>query len=140
MSMRVAAVGEVIGAGDAILDVVPPQEKLVVEARIRPQDINSVREDAPAEVRLTSFDERTTPLLPARVVFVSPDRISDPDSGDSWFVASVEVDAASLKHRPEIRLQAGMPAELFVTTSERTLIEYLARPFTAFADRALREP
>jgi HlyD family type I secretion membrane fusion protein len=140
MSMRVAAAGEVVGAGDPLLDVVPSQEKLVVEARIRPQDINNVREDVPAEVRLTSFDANTTPLLPARVVFVSPDRISDPESGEAWYVANVEVDAASLKHHPEIKLRAGMPAELFVTTSERTLFGYMARPFTAFTDRALREP
>lgn len=140
MSMRVAAAGEVVGAGDPILDVVPSQEKLVVEARIRPQDINHVREDAPAEVRLTSFDANTTPLLPAKVVFVSPDRVTDPDSGEAWFVASIEVDAASLKHHPDIELRAGMPAELFVTTAERTLFGYLAKPFTTFTDRALREP
>jgi len=140
MSMRVAAAGEVVGAGDPILDVVPSQEKLIVEARIRPQDINHVRDDMAAEVRLTSFDARSTPLLPARVVFVSPDRMTDPDSGDAWFVANIEVDAASLKDRPEIQLRAGMPAELFVTTSERTLFGYMAKPFTAFTDRALREP
>jgi HlyD family type I secretion membrane fusion protein len=140
MSMRVAAAGEVVGAGDPLLDIVPSQEKLVVEARIRPQDINSVRENAPAEVRLTSFDANTTPLLPARVVFVSPDRVTDQDSGEAWFVANIEVDASGLEHHPEIQLRAGMPAELFVTTSERTLFGYLAKPFTAFTDRALREP
>ncbi len=140
MALRVTSVGEVIGPRDPLLDIVPTQEKLVVEANIRPQDINHVREDSAAEVRLSAFDARTTPLLPSKVVFVSPDRITAPETGQSWFVATVEVDAAALKNHPEIRLHAGMPAELFVTTPERTLFQYLAKPFTAFAAKAMREP
>ena len=140
MSLQVAAAGDVVGPRDPLLDVLPTQEKIIVEAHIRPQDINNVREQSLAEVRLTSFDARTTPLLPAKVIFVSPDRVSDPNSNDSWFVANVEVNAASLKGRPDIQLQAGMPAELFVTTSRRTLVQYLVKPFLSFTDRALREP
>ncbi len=140
MGMRVSAVGEAIGPREPILDVVPLREQLVVEARIRPVDIDYVRKDSPAEVRLTAFDARTTPLLPGKVVFVSADRVTKPESGESWFVATVAVDAAALRDRPEIRLQAGMPAELYVTTSERTLLEYLARPLGLFASRGMREP
>jgi len=139
MGLRVSAPGEVLAAGAPIADVVPSNELLVVEARIRPQDINHVFAEAGAQVRLTAFDARTTPLLPGRVTFVSPDRMSDPETGESWFAATVEVDAASLRHHPEIHLRAGMPAELFVTTTDRTLFEYLAKPFTAFTNRALRE-
>jgi HlyD family type I secretion membrane fusion protein len=140
MSLRVSAIGEVIGPRDPILDIVPSQEKLVVEAHIRPQDINHVREQSLAEVRLSGFDTRTTPLLPGKVVFVSPDRLTASESGESWFVATVEVDATALKNRPDILLQAGMPAELFVTTPKRTLFEYFAKPLNAFATRAMREP
>jgi HlyD family type I secretion membrane fusion protein len=140
MAMRVSAVGEVVGPREPILDVVPTREKLVIEARIRPDDIDHVRSDAPAEVRLSAFDPRTSPLLPGKVVFVSPDRVTKPDSGEAWYVATVEVDAATLQDHPQIRLQAGMPAELFVTTPERTLFEYLAKPLFVFSSRALREP
>jgi HlyD family type I secretion membrane fusion protein len=140
MALRVAAVGDVIGPREPVLDVLPANEKLVIEARIRPQDINHVQTDSSAEVRLTSFDARTTPLLPATVVFVSPDRFTHPQTGESWFVSTIEVDAARLKDYPEIHLRAGMPAEVFVTTPARTLVEYLARPLNAFASRAMREP
>jgi HlyD family type I secretion membrane fusion protein len=140
MSMRVSAVGEVIGPREAVLDVVPEHEKLVVEAHIHPQDIDHVHKDAPAEVRLSAFDARTVPLLPAKVVFISADRVTDSDTHESWFVATVEVDAASLKSYPQIRLHAGMPAEVFVTTPERTLFEYLTKPLNLFASRAMREP
>jgi HlyD family type I secretion membrane fusion protein len=140
MSMHVSAVGEVVGPREAILDVVPDKEKLVVEARIHPQDIDHVHKDAPAEVRLSAFDARTVPLLPAQVMFVSPDRVTAPDASESWFVATVEVDAASLKNYPQIHLHAGMPAELFVTTPDRTLFQYLTRPLNIFVNRAMREP
>lgn len=140
MSLRVAALGDVIAPREPIVDILPSHEKLVVEARIRPQDINHVFAEAAAEVRLSSFDARTSPPLPGRVTFVSPDRISDPDTDRSWFVATVEVDAAHLRNLPGPPLRAGMPAEVFVTTPERTLFEYLARPLTVFASHALREP
>src|SRR5690606_34363652 len=71
MSLRVSAVGEVVGPRDPVLDIVPTQEKLVVETRIRPQDIDHVHEQSAAQVRLTALDQRTTPLLPGKVVFVS---------------------------------------------------------------------
>ena len=140
MSMRVSAVGEVVAPREPILDVVPEHEKLVVEVRIHPQDIDHVHKDAAAEVRISAFDARTVPLLPAKVLFISPDRVSQPDSDESYFVATVEVDAASLKNYPQIHLHAGMPAELFVTTQERTLFQYLTKPLNLFAGRAMREP
>lgn len=139
MGLRVAAAGEVLAAGAPIADVVPSHELLVVEARIRPQDISHVFADSPAQVRLAAYDARTTPLLPGRVTFVSPDRISDAQSGESWFAATVEVDVAALKGHADVQLKAGMPAELFVTTSDRTLFQYLMSPITAFTRRALRE-
>ncbi len=140
MSLRVTAAGEAIGPRQPIVDVVPANEKLVIEGRIRPEDIDYVRKDSPAEVRLTAFDTRTVPLLPGKVVFVSPDRVTKADTGESWFTATVEVDAGSLKDHPEVRLQPGMPAELFVTTPARTVLEYLAKPLGGFASRGMREP
>jgi len=141
MSLRVAGPGAVVAPREPLLDVVPRREKLVVDARIEPQDIEHVRVGGAAEVRLISDDARRSPLLPAKVTFVSADRVSQPETGKSWFDVTVEVDAQALAQRdPPMRLQAGMPAELFVTTGERTLFEYLAKPLRAFSRRALREP
>jgi len=140
MSLRVAGAGAVIAPREPLLDVVPAQERLVIEAHIRPQDINSVHRDSAAEVRLTSFDARTTPLLKGKVTTVSGDRVTPTDGHDSYFVATVEVDSAVLKSHPDIRLQAGLPAELYVATGERTLLEYLLRPLRTFSQHAMREP
>lgn len=140
MSLRVAGAGAVVAPREPLLDVVPAAERLVVEAHIRPQDINSVHHDSAAQVRLTSFDARTTPLLRGKVTIVSGDRVTPTDGHDSYFVATVEVDAAVLKSHPDIKLQAGMPAELYVATGERTLLEYLLRPLRTFSQHAMREP
>ena len=140
MALRVAAVGEAIAPRAPLLDVVPEHERLVVEARVRPEDIEHVRKGGSAEVRLLGFDAAAIRPLPARVTFVSPDRVSAPDGRSAWYDTTVEVDAAALRARPELRLQPGMPAELYVTTAERTPIQYLAKPIGVFASRAMREP
>ncbi len=80
-------------------------------------------------------------MLPATVTFVAADRVTQPETGKSWFDVTVEVDAAVLQaQHPQPRLQAGMPVEVYVTTGERTLLEYLARPLTSFFQHAMREP
>ena len=116
------------------------EQHLVVEARIRPEDINHVQKNASAQVRLTSFDARRTPLLSGNVTSVSADRITSSDGRESYFTATVEVDAANLKGQPEIRLQPGMPAELYVASGTRSVLQHLLRPVTSFALRAMREP
>lgn len=140
MALHVAAVGEAIAPRAPLLDVVPENEQLVVEARVRPEDIEHVKKGGNAEVRLLGFDAMTLRPLPARVTFVSPDRVSAPDGRGAWFDTTVEVDAAALRARPELHLQPGMPAELYVTTAERTPLQYLAKPILVFAGRAMREP
>jgi hypothetical protein len=90
---------------------------------------------------MNAFDSRNAPLLPGKVTVVSADRVESRESGQSWFVATVELDAEDVRQRhPGLRLQAGMPAELYVTTPARTLFAYLAKPLNAFANRAMREP
>ena len=140
MALRVAAPGAVVAPREALLDVVPAREMLVVSARIAPQDIQHVHVGGHAEVRLLGSDARQRPPLAARVVFVSPDRLSDPASGRTWFEATVEVDAAALPRQAQTSLQPGMPAEVYVTTAQRSLVEYLAKPLLLFTQRALREP
>jgi len=141
MSLRVAAAGAIVAPREPLLDVVPRREKLVVEARIEPQDIDHVRVGGTAEVRLLTNDASRSPLLPATVTYVSADRVTQGETGRSWFEVTVEVDADAFdKRRPLPRLQAGMPAELYVTTGDRTLVEYLMKPLRSFSQRALREP
>jgi HlyD family type I secretion membrane fusion protein len=137
MALRVAAPGAVVGPREPLLDVVPAREKLVIDARVAPHDVEHVQVGGPAEVRLLGSDAQQRAPLPARVAFVSPDRSTDAKSGATWYDVTVEVDVAAVS-APSLR--PGMPAELYVATASRNLFEYLAKPLGLFTQRALREP
>lgn len=140
VDLKVTSVGAVIGPRDALLDIVPRDGKLIVEGRVRPEDIESVRVGGEADVRLTAFKARTTPVVVGHVVYVAGDRLVDRATGQPYYTVQVDVPARALKEAGDLRLQAGMPAEVFIRTAERTLLEYLLEPMTAYLRRALREP
>lgn len=140
MALRVGAVGTAVGPREPLLEIAPSQERLVVEVRIDPHDIEHVRLGDAAEVRLSAFEARSTPLLPAVVASVSPDAVTESGGKQPWYAAQVEVKADALAAHPQLRLQAGMPAEVFVTTPPRSLLRYLLEPLGVFGRRAMREP
>ncbi len=140
MSLRVGAPGLAIGPREPLLDVVPLKEKLVVEARIDPNDIDHVRVGDDAEVRLSAYEYRKMPLLVGKVGTVSADRITDQQTGQSWYSVLIDVDTGKLAGHPGISMQNGMAVEVFVTTPARTLFEYMMRPLTNYASRGMREP
>jgi multidrug efflux pump subunit AcrA (membrane-fusion protein) len=116
---------------------VPAENKLVVEARIRPEDINHVQKGSEAEVRLTAYKQRTTPLVKGSVNYISGDRMVDAENHAAYYVAHIEVAPAALG---ELKMSAGMPAEVFIRTDSRTALDYLLAPVTAYLRRAMREP
>jgi HlyD family type I secretion membrane fusion protein len=136
MGLKVAAAGAVIGPREPLLDVVPAREKLVFDARVAPQDIEHVRTGGNAELRLLGSDARTRAPLAARVVFVAPDRVTEANTGRAWFDVTLEADAVASSAND---LRPGMPAEAYINTGERTLLQYLLKPLTLFSQRALRE-
>jgi HlyD family type I secretion membrane fusion protein len=140
MALRVSTPGTAVGPREPLMEIAPANENLIVELHIDPHDIDHVRKDGPAEVRLSAYNSRRMPLLSAKVISVSPDAIVDADNKQSWYVAQVEVRTDELAKHPHLRLQAGMPAEVFVTTPARSLLDYLLEPLGDFARRALREP
>ncbi|WP_316975578.1 HlyD family type I secretion periplasmic adaptor subunit [Shumkonia mesophila] len=140
VQMRLHTVGGVIGSGDPILDIVPSDEDLVIDARIAPTDIDVVRKGQVVQVVLSAFAQRTLPRIEGRVRDVSADRIVDPQTQATYFKVRVEVDRASLAAIvPGIELSPGMPAEVMVMTGQRTAFEYLSRPFLDSLRRSLTE-
>lgn len=140
MSLKVSAPGMAIGPREPILDIVPLNEQLLIEAHINPDDIDHVHAGDAAEIRLTAYEYRKMPLLIGKVTTVSADRISDQRTGQSWYIVLVEVDATRLADIPGAQMQTGMAAEVFVTTPARSLFEYMIKPLTNFASRGMREP
>jgi epimerase transport system membrane fusion protein len=137
VGLRVFSPGSVVGPRDVLMEIVPAEQNLIVEARIRPEDINHVQKGSPAEVRLTAYKSRTTPLVNGAVSYVSGDRLVDADSHVAYYSVHIAVDKASLH---ELVMSAGMPAEVYIRTDSRTVIDYLLAPVTQYLRRAMREP
>lgn len=140
VDLRFFTPGGVIGPGEPIMDIVPQQDRLLVEARIQPIDIDVVTSGLPAQIRLTAFNQRIVPTLDGTVVHVSADSMTDPNTASEYFMSRVEVDGDQLAKLADVHLLPGMPAEVMIVTGERTLIDYLVTPITNSFARALREP
>jgi len=140
VDLRVTSVGAVIAPREPILDIVPENADLLVEARVRPEDVTFVHVDAHADVRLTAFRQRITPTVNGTVTYISADRLVDKDNKNApYYMVHVRVSPDSLKRAGDLQLQAGMPAEVFIQTTPRNALQYLVDPILAFLQRSLRE-
>ena len=136
IGLQVHTAGGVIAAGEPIMQIVPNDDRLVVEAQVQLQDINRIWPGMPAEVRFSAFNSRATPVFTARVSRVSPDRFVDTARQRAYFVAQVEID----RHLAgTIELQPGMPAEVYFVEGERTPLDYLIKPIREQLRRAMTE-
>ncbi len=140
VDLKVTTVGATIGPREPLLDIVPEDPDLIVEAHVRPEDINYVHNGSEADVRLTSFKQRITPVVPGTLVYVSPDRFTERSNNAPYYVAHVKIAGEALREAGNLTLQAGMPAEVFVKTAARTPLQYLFDPVTGYIRRAMREP
>jgi HlyD family type I secretion membrane fusion protein len=139
MDLRARNTGGVIGAGEPILDIVPDDETLVIEARVKPTDIESVRNGLPAQVRLTAFKQWTTPTLTGEVKHVAADSLTDQHTGAPYYVAHVAIERSELERAGELELRPGMPADVMIVTGRRTALDYLLSPLRDSFARAFRE-
>ncbi len=140
LGLRYKTTGGVIGPGEPILDLVPLEGDLVIEAKVATNDIDNVRSGQNAYIVFPSFAQRNLKRIGGRVERVSPDALEDNRSGERYYTARVTVDRRRLHEiAPEIELSPGMPAEVFIETGERTMLEYLMQPFLQSVERAFRE-
>jgi len=140
VGLRVFTPGSVIGPRDVLMEIVPDDKRLIIEARIRPEDINHVRAGSHADIRLTAYKQRTTPLVEGEVTYVSGDRMVDEQSKAPYYVVHVNVSPQSLAQAGNLTMTAGMPAEVYIRTDERSTFDYLTAPVTGYLRRAMREP
>src|SRR5918994_2800052 len=140
VALRFRTPGGVIRPGEPVLEIVPDSEELLIDARVSPMDIDVVRAGLPARVVLPAFKQRHMPQIQGRVRQISADAITDPQTGQRFFEARIEIDRNQLAAlEPALELTAGMPAEVYITTGERTALDYLLSPFYASLRRAFRE-
>ena len=140
VNLKFKTEGGVIQHGEPILDIVPSDEQLLIDARVLPTDIDVVHVGLPAVIHLTAFTSRNLPRIEGKVQYVSADRLVDEKSGQPYYLARVAVDRGELDRLgPQYKLVPGMPAEVLIVTGERTMFQYLFRPFLDSIRRSFRE-
>ncbi|WP_246249088.1 HlyD family type I secretion periplasmic adaptor subunit [Chelativorans alearense] len=139
MNLRVNTVSGVVGAGQPLLDIVPDGSQLVIDARVRPTDIERIRPGMSARVVLTAYRQRNLQQIHGRLRSVSADAMADERTGSSYFLAKVEVLPEDLASLDKVRLVPGMPAEVMLMDGEQSAFAYLLGPILDSARRSLRE-
>jgi len=139
VALNVFGVGAVIGKGEKILDIVPESDGLTVESRVTVEDISDVHPGMQAEVHLTAYKQRITPVIHGNVTDVSADRLTDERTGTPYYNAIIQVDQQELAKLPSIQLYPGMPAMVQIPTVHRTAFDYIVGPLTASFSGAFRQ-
>jgi HlyD family secretion protein/epimerase transport system membrane fusion protein len=140
MEKRFHTTGGVVGPGQPILDIVPLDAELLIDARVRPVDIDEVTAGLKARVHFLAYSERNLPQIHGVVRSVSADSLLDEVTGQSYYLARVEVPPDELKKLGDgVKIFPGMTAEVLVMTGERTLLRYLVQPVLDSLRRSFRE-
>jgi len=137
--LTVHTVGGVINPAEQLMLVVPADDRLVVEAKIAPHDIDQARMHEDATIRFPAFNQRTTPTLSGHVRDISADLTRDQQTGMSYFTANVEIPESEMPKLNGHKLMPGMPAEVQIATISRSALSYLVKPLEDAFAKAFRE-
>ncbi|WP_375592776.1 HlyD family type I secretion periplasmic adaptor subunit [Algihabitans albus] len=137
----VTTLGGVVRPGQDLVEIVPTEDTLLVEARLRPADIAFIYPSQAAKVKITAYDFTVYGSLPASVEHISADTIEDEASGESFYLVRVKTDVAELRDKQGEPLPVipGMTAAVDILTGKRTVLQYILNPFLKVGQRALRE-
>lgn len=139
LQSTVHTVGGVVTAGDTLMLIVPQTDDLQVEAKVNPADIDKLQVGQKTLLRLSAFNQRTTPEVNGVVTRVSPDVTTDQRTGQSYYTIRVSMPPEEVARLGEVKLIPGMPVEAFVQTGDRTMLSYLMKPLSDQLMRAFRE-
>jgi epimerase transport system membrane fusion protein len=137
--LQVHTIAGVITPGMRILDIVPQEDDLIIEAQVSPIDIDRVAVGQEATILFSSFGMGTAPSVYGKVTSVSADSIIDQFSGVPSYLARVEVSQESIDALADLSLMPGMPADVFIATGSRTLMQYIFKPLSNSVAKSLRE-
>ncbi len=135
----VKTIGGVVAPGETLMLIVPDGDKLSIEARVSPIDIDQVRVGQKVHLRLSALNQRTTPELRGAVTRVAADLSRDQPGGPPFYTVRLAIDESEIRKIDGKTLVPGMPVEAFIETGERSVISYLVRPLTDAFARTFRE-
>jgi HlyD family secretion protein len=136
--------GGVVRSGEILLKIIPENDKLIVEAKVLPKDIDSIYIGMKARVQLSAFKSRLVPRVDGKVIYISADRIQNPQGMQEglpyYYLARVEIDDDELANiNYDVRLSPGMPADVFIVKGERTFLQYILGPIIDSFHKAFKE-
>jgi HlyD family secretion protein len=131
--------GSVVRPGEVVMELLPTTGDLIVEAKIKPQDIDSIRVEQDASLMFTALNQRSTPKVRGKVFYISADRLVAPSTEQPYYLVRLKMsDKLPSEVKPE-QIYPGMPVETFISTGERTFLAYLTKPLRDSFQRAFRE-
>ena len=140
IDLKFTSPGAVVRPGETIAEIVPSDARLVIEAQVRPEEINNVQRDQSARIRFTAFKFRNASVVTGKVTYISADRLIDKASNAPYYSVMILADPQSVKDAGNgLQLQAGMPAEVFIDGSTQTPLQYVSASITSVVRRAGRQ-
>jgi HlyD family type I secretion membrane fusion protein len=139
VSLRVNSPGIVLRPGDTVYEMLPTSSDLVVEARVDPRNIDSLRIGQDARLRFVALNSTTTPEVPATLTYISADRLVDPATNQPYYQARLRITEELPADISSEQIYPGMPVEAYFSTGERTFLEYLVKPIIDSFSRSFRE-
>lgn len=137
--LAIHTVGGVIAPGETIMQIVPRADELVIDAEVAPSDVDQIAVGGKAGIRVMAGNRRTTPLVDATVMRVSPDLLHEPQTGRPYFLVRMAFAQHAFDGIDELKLLPGMQVEAYVATEERTPLGYLLKPLQEQIARTFRE-
>lgn len=139
-NLKVHTIGAVIRPGDVLMELVPEDENLIINARVSPRDVDSISPGLETEVRFTAFKLNRTPIMLGNVRTISNDIITPENPQEApYYLARVDVEDKDIPPEIQGRLSAGMPADVIITTGERTALNYITSPLVDAVRKSLIE-
>nr|WP_244627534.1 HlyD family type I secretion periplasmic adaptor subunit [Microvirga tunisiensis] len=137
--LRIHTTGGVVGAGAPLMDLVPKDDRLIITARLRPEDIDVARLGLSADIRLLPYNQRRIPVISGTVIYVSADRLADKRTDQPYYAARIRIDDPQLVRASGVDMVSGMPVQVFIKTGRSTVALYALRPLLDSFNRAFRE-
>ena len=139
IDLKFTSAGAVVRPGDTIAEIVPANTALAIEAQIRPEEVNNVAVGQSARIKFTAFKYRNTTMVTGKVTYVSGDRFVDKTTQQPYYSVSILADAQSVQEVGDLKMQAGMPAEVYIDGGLQTALQYLIEPVTSTMRKAARQ-
>lgn len=139
LDMKVNTVGGIIQAGETLMDIVPANQALQIDAMIPVQAIDKLIPGLTVDIQFPALNHALLPSIPGEVITVSADRLINNVTQQPYYLAEIKVSAAGIHLLDRNKIKAGMPASVTIKTGERTMMNYLLKPFLARLQLALKE-